>query len=156
MDKELGRLQRGCTAVKNRIEHGRHPTRPRWRLWNAVTLWMLHVRALRRLADRQVCELRFIGAHSGQVIALPVMYAQRDDTLVILVGGPEQKRWWRSFRRLHPVRVWLRGADRFGTGRLVESGSPERFDAARIYENRFPDLPVEDDPFVVVTLDPPL
>jgi len=124
------------------------------RLFNSFTLWVLHVQALRRLADRQVCELRFIGVHSGHPIVLPVMYAQRGDTLVVLVGGPEQKRWWRNFRRPHAVRVWLQGVDRFGIGRLVEAGSPERLDAARIYNAKFADLPVEDDPMVVITLDP--
>lgn len=123
------------------------------RLWNSFTLWVLHRHALRRLADRQVCELRFIGAQSGRPVVLPVMYAQRGDTLVVLVGGPEQKHWWRSFRQPHAVRVWLQGVDRFGTGRLVETGSPKRSDAARIYNAKYPDLPVEDDPIVMITLD---
>lgn len=140
--------------MKIRKEPGRHPARPRWKIWNAVTVWLLHVRALRRLADRQVCELRFDGAHSGRAIALPVMYAQR--TLVILVGGADQKRWWRNFRQPRSVRVWLQGTDRFGTGRLVEAGSPNRSEAALVYESKFPDLPVEDDPMVVITLEPPL
>lgn len=136
------------------VDGGRHPTRPRLRHVNAFTCWVLHVPGLRRLADGQVCELRFVGRRSGRPVVLPVMYAQRADTIVVLVGGAQGKRWWRSFTRPHPVRVWLRGVSRTGTGRVVADGAAGRADAAGIYADRFPDLPVEDDPLVVITLDP--
>jgi hypothetical protein len=133
---------------------GRHPTRPRLRFVNAVTCWFLRTPVLRRLADRQVAELRFTGARTGQPVALPVMYAQRGDQLVVLVGGPDRKRWWRNFTRPHPVRVLLRGVIRTGVGHVVASGAGGRAEAADIYATRFPDLPVQDDPMVVITLDP--
>ncbi|MGH3479240.1 MAG: nitroreductase/quinone reductase family protein [Nocardioidaceae bacterium] len=100
-----------------------------------------------------MCELRFTGRRSGRQVVLPVMYAQRTDTIVVLVGGPEQKRWWRNFAEPHPVRIWLRGATRTGTGRVVAVGSAGRAEAADIYAARFPKLPVEDDPLVVIALD---
>jgi hypothetical protein len=134
--------------------HRRHPTRPRLRVWNTFTLWILHVGVLRRLADRQVCELRFTAARTGRDVVLPVMYAQGDDTLVVLVGGPEHKSWWHSFARPHPVRVWLRGRARTGTGRVVAAGAAGRTEAAAVYAARFPEIPVENDPVVVITLDP--
>jgi hypothetical protein len=62
---------------------------------NAFTRWILHPPFLRRLADGQVCELRFAGRRSGRPVVLPVMYAQQFDEIVVLVGGPERKRWWR-------------------------------------------------------------
>lgn len=132
----------------------RHRTRPRLRYVNAFTRWILHTPVLRRLADGQVCELRFAGRRSGQPVVLPVMYARRADTIVVLVGGPEQKRWWRNFTRPHPVRVWLRGVARTGIGRVVAGRAAGRAEAARVYAGRFPNLPVEDDPLVVITLDP--
>jgi hypothetical protein len=133
---------------------GPNPTRPRLRYVNAFTRWVLHHRLFRRLADRQVCELRFAGTRSGRPVVLPVMYAQRGEQLVVLVGGPDRKRWWRSFTRPHPVRVLLRGVTRSGVGHLVATGAAERAEAAAIYAARFPNLAVEDDPLVVITLDP--
>ncbi|NUT18864.1 MAG: hypothetical protein HOV77_06740 [Hamadaea sp.] len=132
----------------------RHPARSRWKVWNAFTVWILHSPRLHRLADRQVCELRFRARRSRREIALPVMYAQHGDTLVILVGRPDAKRWWRNFRQPHRTEVLLRGVVRTGTGRIVGVDAPQRSDAARIYASRFPDLAVEDDPLVVIDLDP--
>jgi hypothetical protein len=133
---------------------GRHPSRRRLRIVNAFTCWILHTPVLRRLADHQVVELRFAGVRSGRPVRLPVMYAQRGDILVVLVGGADGKRWWRSFTQPHPVRVLLRGVTRTGTGHVLTPGAAGRAEAARVYATRFPDLPVRDDPVVVITLDP--
>jgi hypothetical protein len=122
-------------------------------LFNAFTRWILRVPLLRRLADRQVCELRFAGARTGQPVVLPVMYARRDDRVVVLVGGADGKTWWRNFIRPRPVRVLLAGAVRTGTGHVVNPGSPERAAAAAVYAGRFPDIPVESDPMVVIDLE---
>ena len=130
-----------------------HPARPRLRLVNAFTRWILRTPALRRLADRQVCELRFAGARSGCPVILPVMYAQRGEQLVVLVGGADRKLWWRSFTQPHPLRVLLRGVRRTGTGHVITSGAAGRVEAASLYATRFPDLPAQDDPMVVITLD---
>ncbi|WP_051366997.1 PNPOx family protein [Hamadaea tsunoensis] len=132
----------------------RHPARPRWKAWNALTLWILRTPGLERLAERQVCELRFRARRSGRDIVLPVMYAQDDGTVVVLVGGADRKVWWHNFSRPHRVGLLLRGMTRGGTGHVVAAGSPERADAARIYNDRFPDLAVEDDPMIVIRLDP--
>jgi F420H(2)-dependent quinone reductase len=142
-------------------QHHRHRedtmTRPRRRplaLVNAFTRWILHVPLLRRLADRQVCELRFAGVRTGRPVVLPVMYARRADRVVVLVGGADQKTWWRNFARPTAVRVLLAGTTRTGTGHVVGAASPERADAAKIYATRFRDIPVEADPMVVIDLDP--
>lgn len=140
-------------AVQGR-RRGRHPTRPRLRIVNAFTCWILHTRLLRRLANHQVIELRFTGTRAGKPVVLPVMYAQRGDQLVVLVGGPDGKRWWRNFRKPQPVWVLLRGVNRTGIGHLTVTDSPERNEAAAIYHTRFPDIPVRDDPVMVITLDP--
>ena len=120
---------------------------------NAFTRLILRTPWLRRLADHQVVELRFAGVRTGRAVVLPVMYAQRGDRLVVLVGGSDEKRWWRNFTRPHPVRVLLRGVARTGIGHVAD-GSAARAEAAGIYAVRFPELPVEDDPILVITLDP--
>jgi F420H(2)-dependent quinone reductase len=122
-------------------------------LVNAFTRWILHVPLLRRLADRQVCELRFAGVRTGRPVVLPVMYARRGDRVVVLVGGADQKTWWRNFTQPTAVRVLLAGISRTGTGHVVGAASPERPGAAMIYASRFPDIPVEADPIVVIDLD---
>jgi hypothetical protein len=137
------------------------PARPRDRrlgrrplaLVNAFTRWILHVPLLRRLADRQVCELRFTGARTGRPVVLPVMYARRGDRVVVLVGGADRKTWWRNFARPTAVRVLLAGTTRTGTGHVVGPTSPERTEATRVYAERFPDIPAESDPMVVIDLD---
>src|SRR5690349_13218964 len=101
-----------------RRRDGRMGRRP-LALVNAFTRWILHVPLLRRLADRQVCELRFAGVRTGRPIVLPVMYARRADRVVVLVGGSDQKTWWRNFIKPTGVRVLLAGTTRTGTGHVV-------------------------------------
>jgi hypothetical protein len=101
-----------------------------------------------------VCELRFVGARSGRAVVLPVMYAQQGERLAVLVGGAQRKRWWRNFTQPAPIQVWLRGVARTGVAHLVGTGAPGRAEAAGVYGARFPDLPVRDEPMVVITLDP--
>ena len=129
-----------------------HPTRARLGVVNAFTCWILRTRGLRRLADRQVAELRFKGTRTGRQIHLPVMYAESGNRLVVLVGGPQGKKWWRNFRRPTAVDVLLRGTLRHGVGHVASDPS-ERRDAAAIYAARYHDLPVGTDPLVVITLD---
>ena len=127
--------------------------RRRLRPVNWFTTRVLHTPGLRRLADRQVCELRFVGIRSGRTISLPVMYAEGDNRVVVLVGSPQHKRWWRNFLRPHPVEVWLRGHARPGTGQVVGVGSPHRFAVEQVYRARFPDIPGGKDPFVLISMD---
>lgn len=131
-----------------------HSARPRLRLVNAFTRWILHTPVLRRLADHQVVELRFAGVRSGREVVLPVMYAKRDNQLVILVGGAKDKRWWRNFTKPHPVRVLLRGVDRGGVGHVVAVDAADRRLATDIYATRFPKLLPEHDPLVLINLEP--
>lgn len=128
--------------------------------WDAQRFVMLEFMAVSQLDvgallvfGGQVVELQFTGTRTGRLVRLPVMYAQGGDQLVILVGGPERKRWWRNFTPPHPVRVLLRCVTRTGIGHVV-AGSVGRAEAARIYTARFPDLPVRDDPMALITLDP--
>ncbi len=125
----------------------------RLRLVNAFTGWVLHTTWLRRLADRQVVELRYT-TRDGRPISLPVMYAQRENTLVVLVGGPRGKTWWRHFRQPQPIRVFFRGAERSGTAHVAAANTPQRLVAHDIYAARYPDITISHDPLVIIDLDP--
>lgn len=131
---------------------GRHPTRPRMGHVNAAVHLLLRTPLLHRILDESVCELRFVGRHSGRSVALPVMYARRGDQIVVLVGGSAEKRWWRNFSQPHPVQVLLCGVSRAGVGHVVAAGAVDRDEVRSVYAARFPDLPAEDDPFVAIAL----
>ena len=48
------------------------------------------------LLSPSVCLISYDGHHSGRRYLTPVQYAPWGDSLVILVGHPEQKTWWRN------------------------------------------------------------
>lgn len=84
--------------------------------------------------------VRYTGRRSGRVIATPTQYVAEGDGLVILVGRPESKRWWRNFREERPVEVLVRGRWRPMQARAVV-GADEPDEAARLlalYLARFP------------------
>lgn len=41
--------------------------------------------------------VRYTGRRSGRQVVTPTQYARRGDDVVILVGRPETKTWWRNF-----------------------------------------------------------
>ena len=45
-------------------------------------------------------------------------------------------------------------AARSGVGQVVKTSAAGRAEAADIFAARFPDIPVQDDPIVVITIDP--
>lgn len=52
--------------------------------------------------------IRYTGRRSGRRITTPTQYALRGDEVVIFVGRPETKTWWRNFRSEGEVEVLLR------------------------------------------------
>jgi len=53
--------------------------------------------------------VRYVGGRSGQEHTLPVQYADTHHGLVVVVGKPETKQWWRNFTRMGQARVLLKG-----------------------------------------------
>ena len=53
--------------------------------------------------------LAYEGRRSGRRIVLPTQYARSGDELVILVGRPDTKRWWRNFTEPRDLDVLVAG-----------------------------------------------
>ncbi len=91
---------------------------------------------LHGLASRALLLITYTGRRTGARHTIPVMYAQREAELLILVGHHERKRWWRNLADSAPVDVVLRGRRRHGTA-WVLTGEPAR-GALPAYLARFP------------------
>ena len=63
---------------------------------------------LHRLLSASTDLIRYEGRRSGRQITTPTQYAQRGQDVVILVGRPETKTWWRNFSADREVDVLLR------------------------------------------------
>lgn len=63
--------------------------------------------------------IRYTGRRTGRVITTPTQYATHDDGVVILVGRPDSKQWWRNFTDERDVDVLVRGWWRPMVGRAV-------------------------------------
>jgi hypothetical protein len=68
--------------------------------------------------SRRLLLVRVTGRRSGRTFELPVGYARRDSELLVTVGAPERKHWWRNIDGPTPVTVLLRGHTRRGVARL--------------------------------------
>ena len=60
------------------------------------------------------------GRKSGATYTFPVAYERSGDEVVIEVGWPERKRWWRNLRTAAPVELRLRGKKRTGSAQAHE------------------------------------
>lgn len=62
---------------------------------------------LHRLLSRSVAVVRYRGRRSGREITTPTQYVRQGDDVIILVGRPDTKTWWRNFRGGHDLDVLL-------------------------------------------------
>ena len=70
------------------------------------------------LASRALTLLTYRGRHSGREYTLPVAYARRDETVVVLT--PESAtNWWRNFREPRACTLRLAGRRRSAVGEVV-------------------------------------
>ncbi|TFH16292.1 MAG: DUF385 domain-containing protein [Acidimicrobiales bacterium] len=53
--------------------------------------------------------IRYTGRHTGNEYTLPVQYADAHHGLVVMVGEPETKTWWRNFTDMGQVKVLVKG-----------------------------------------------
>jgi len=90
------------------------------------------------LASGSTAVLVYRGRRTALTRELPVRYAQADGGYVVLVGRPEQKRWWRNFTTPWPLTVVARGRAVAVEGTLVSGDSEEGLRLAGAYFARFP------------------
>ena len=73
----------------------------------------------------------YTGRVSGHSCRLVTGYSPAPDgRLLVLVGHPTRKTWWRNFRQPQPVELLLRGRRLEATGRVLARGTHEWGDAA--------------------------
>jgi len=72
-----------------------------------------------RLLSASTCVVRYRGRRSGATFSTPTQYADHGDGLVIFVGRPDTKSWWRNFRDDHDLDVLVAGNWRSMVGRAI-------------------------------------
>ena len=106
---------------------------------NSVVCKLLESRA-HRLMSGSTDVVRYRGRRSGEVFTTPTQYATYGDDLVIFVGRPDTKTWWRNFCGDRDIDVLIRGEWRAMTGRaVVGANEPETIGPLLdAYLQRFP------------------
>lgn len=74
---------------------------------------------LHRLLSSTTLLARYKGRRTGREFSSPAQYVEVGEDVVILVGRPGEKVWWRNFRDGHPIELLIRGSWRPLTGRVV-------------------------------------
>ena len=103
---------------------------------------------LHRMLSGSTDVIRFTGRRSGREITTPTQYASVGDDLVIMVGRPASKLWWRNFSQPRDLDVLVRGTWRSMRGRAI-LGAEEPETVAPLlqaYLDRFPRVAKSLDP----------
>lgn len=105
------------------------------RVLNPATGAILRSRAGRLFS--RLAALEYRGRRSGQVHRLVVQAAPGTDaSIVVVVGWPERKAWWRNFSDgPHAATAWFRGARSDGTAEVLTGA--ERDAALDSYRKAF-------------------
>ena len=84
------------------------------RVVNRVFVALMDAPLLGGLVRRGLVVIRYEGRKSGKTFELPVGYRRSGDVIVVRVGMPDRKNWWRNFLGdgAPLVFVGLDGADR--------------------------------------------
>jgi hypothetical protein len=85
---------------------------------------------------RALTRIAYIGPLSGSAVCLPVQSVADGNRFIVVAGRPEQKRWWRAFRRPHPARL-TRAGNHYNVSGLVLTGR-ERSEALATYLDALP------------------
>jgi hypothetical protein len=64
---------------------------------------------LHSLLDGNLIGITYTGRRSGRRFSLVTQYAQFGNQLLVIVGEPERKNWWRNFQGKSAAEVLLRG-----------------------------------------------
>ena len=95
---------------------------------------------MHRLLSGSTDLIRYRGRRTDREITIPTQYAELGEEIVILVGRPDSKTWWKNFRSDRDVDLLVRGRWRPMTARAV-IGAVEPAETGRLldaYLARFP------------------
>lgn len=67
------------------------------RIVNGVAVRLMDVPIVGGLIRRGMVEIRYVGRKSGKTFSTPVNYRRSGGEIVIPVGLPDRKNWWRNF-----------------------------------------------------------
>jgi hypothetical protein len=97
---------------------------------------------LHRVVSGKLLLIRYQGIRSGTEYTLPVQYADTHSGLVVVVGDPDTKTWWRNFTTLGQAQVMVAGSWIPMTAHaLIGSEDPEAVTPLlRSYAARFPNV----------------
>ncbi len=86
------------------------------RVVNKLAVASMDLPLIGRLVRRGLVTIRYVGRRSGQTFEIPVGYRRSGQSIIIAVGMPDAKEWWRNFLRGGgPITlVGLDGRDRTG------------------------------------------
>jgi hypothetical protein len=74
---------------------------------------------LHRVLSGSTGVIRYVGRRSGRQFMTPTQYLESGKDVIILVGRPDSKTWWRNFRNDQDIDVLVRGTWLPMTGRAV-------------------------------------
>ena len=81
---------------------------------------------LHRMLSGSTDVIRYTGRRTGRVITTPTQYANSGDDIVIMVGQPASKQWWRNFAEERELDVLVRRTWRAMRARaIVGADEPE-------------------------------
>lgn len=84
-------------------------------VFNAPIAALANSRRFGSLLNRNITMLTYTGRRSGRTFSIPVSYRRSGNDIVIGVGMPDAKTWWRNFLNSGgPLTLRLDGADRAG------------------------------------------
>jgi len=84
-------------------------------IFNAPVVALTTSRRWGRFLGGTIAMITYTGRKSGRAISLPVGYQRSGDDIVIAVGMPDAKTWWRNFLGDGaPLTITLDGRDRTG------------------------------------------
>lgn len=95
---------------------------------------------LHRVLSGSTDLVRYTGRRSGRQYTTPTQYARNGDDVLILVGRPGTKTWWRNFREPRDLEILVQGRWRTMTGRaILGANEPEVIGPLlEAYLERFP------------------
>jgi hypothetical protein len=65
--------------------------------FNRAAVALMDAPVVGRLIRRGLVVIRYTGRKSGKTFELPVGYRRSGDSVVVPVGMPDRKSWWRNF-----------------------------------------------------------